>query len=115
MSSNLYFNRKRGKNQFNSLTNSNNKLSSVYAAEINPKGLGAVTRIPSLYTPKRDPYIGYGLIILLFVKSLLSAYCTMNILAKEKLISVLTFIIIARTSCNSYAKRIVIQKMMTTC
>ena len=58
MSSNLYMNRKRGKQQLNSLTNSNNKLSAVYAAEVNPKATNAVTRIPSLYTPKRDHYMG---------------------------------------------------------
>ena len=54
MSSNLYLNRKRGKQHFSSLTNSNSKLSAVYATEVNPKGSSAVTRIPSLYTPKRD-------------------------------------------------------------
>jgi len=54
MSSNLYLNRKRGKPQFNSLTNSNNKLSQIYSNDNQAKGTVATTKIPSLYAPKKE-------------------------------------------------------------
>lgn len=53
MSTNLYLSRKRGKQQFNSLTNSNNKLSQIYSNDVSVKPTMGATKIPALYTPKR--------------------------------------------------------------
>jgi hypothetical protein len=53
MSTNLYLSRKRGKAQFNSLTNSNNKLSQVYSNDAAIKSSMGTPKIPALYVPKR--------------------------------------------------------------
>lgn len=49
-----YLTRKSAKqHQLNSLVNSNNKLSQVYATDINTKLSSLATKIPALNTPKR--------------------------------------------------------------